>query len=674
MSPFEGNFCIIGSQPYTYIYTYFDNNLQILISMNNTFSYSNHAVIPAGQTSGECTFSLWCTKSPTVDLVLYDSSEAYKKGQITKIVPMSSVGKNWFIAKADVTQNWLYMFRLANGNQYPDPRSSSQPLGVHGPSGLRVLPISEQTPAPWHGVEYKDLIIYELHPAAFVGNKPNDKTYWSAAADKLKHLKDLGVTAVEIMPIAESPGMSWGYDGVYIYAPTNVYGTPDQLRSFIKKAHEFGLAVILDVVYNHFGPEGCYLGALSDYFDARFTNPWGAAINYCGENSDPVRQFVTQNAVYWIEEFGFDGLRLDATDTIIDLSGCHILAQIANEVHQIGKIQNRTTFVVAEDDDNYRIKIDSPMHNGYGLDGVWNIDFHHALHALVTGERSGLYQDFCVSEQFQSPAEALLKAFVDGWVYDGFYRDRYKKTWGTKFEYIDPTRLIVYNQNHDQAGNCAQSIRLGAKISPAAARFVAAITILSPFVPLLFMGEEYGEQNPFPFFTTFEDENLKRAVRRGRQRDMEYMHQKKLPKVADPFDPQTLQQASLSWTSDVYEQRLQLYKDLITIRKKIGIAGQSFKPYAQANGAGLIYFPDENGTNQPKILTWRWTAKNAEGLRPDEQTYIVIANITSEALPVPPQTFDNLLLSTQSSVYGGTRTDNHPTILEPYEVIIRRKG
>ena len=617
---------------------------------------------------------------------------------------MTPAERGWFTAEVEIGRDWLYMFRLADGKQYPDPRSAAQPLGVHGPSGLRTAPLDDLVPSSWHGVEYKDLIIYELHPAAFVGceaarargrgfvsekagfganniqsgtdlvGKPDNVSYWTALSEKLEYIKDLGATAVEVMPVAESPGLSWGYDGVYIYAPTCVYGTSDELRAFVARAHELGLAVILDVVYNHFGPEGCYLGAISDYFDSRFTNPWGAAINYSGENSDPVRQFVTENAVYWIREFGFDGLRLDATDTITDMSGTHILAQISKAVHKFGKHNNRTTFVTAEDDDNYRIKVEPLSRNGYGLDGVWNIEFHHALHALVTGERSGLYEDFSVSERFKNPAEALLKAFVDGWVYDGFYRKRYKKTWGTGFEYIDPTRLIVYNQTHDQAGNCAESKRLGTKISPAAARFAAAVTILSPFTPLLFMGEEYGEQNPFPFFTSFEDEGLKRAVRRGRQRDMEYMHQRKLPKVADPFDPKTFEQASLSWTSDVYDQRLQLYKDLIAVRKKIGVAGQSFKPYAQANGAGLLYFPTESGESQPSILTWRWTVSGKDGFRQDNLTYIAVANVTPDPVPVPPDMFDNLILTTESPVYGGDRTAKTSAVLLPFEVVVRRRS
>ncbi|MBR5709318.1 MAG: hypothetical protein IKX40_01010 [Thermoguttaceae bacterium] len=637
-------------------------------------SYSNHAVLPAGQTSGQCTFSVWSVKSPTVDLVLYESAEAYRAGRETKVVAMTPAERGWFTAEAEVGRDWLYMFRLADGKQYPDPRSAAQPLGVHGPSGLRTAPPDDLVPPSWHGVEYKDLIIYELHPAAFIGKKPVDKSYWAALAEKLEYIKDLGATAVEVMPVAESPGLSWGYDGVYIYAPTCVYGTPDELRAFVARAHELGLAVILDVVYNHFGPEGCYLGAISDYFDSRFTNPWGAAINYGGENSDPVRQYVTENAVYWIREFGFDGLRLDATDTITDMSGTHILAQISKAVHKYGKHNNRTTFVTAEDDDNYRIKIEPLSRNGYGLDGVWNIEFHHALHALVTGERSGLYEDFSVSERFKNPAEALLKAFVDGWLYDGVYRKRYKKTWGTNFDYIDPTRLIVYNQTHDQAGNCAESKRLGTKISPAAARFAAAVTILSPFVPLLFMGEEYGERNPFPFFTTFEDEGLKRAVRRGRQRDMEYMHQQKLPKVADPFDSKTFEQASLSWTSDVYDQRLQLYKDLIAVRKQTGVAGQSFKPYAQANGAGLLYFPTAKCETQPSILTWRWTVSGKDGFRQDNLTYIAVANVTTDPVPVPPDMFDNLLLTTESPVYGGSRTDETSAVLLPFEVVVRRRA
>ena len=202
------------------------------------YSYTNHAVLPAGQTSGLCTFSLWSVKSPTVDLVLYESSEAYRAGREMNVVPMTPAERGWFTAEVEVGRDWLYMFRLADGKQYPDPRSAAQPLGVHGPSGLRTAPPDDLVPPSWHGVEYKDLIIYELHPAAFIGKKPADKSYWTAAAEKLEYIKDLGATAVEVMPVAESPGLSWGYDGVYLYAPTRVYGTPDELRAFVARAHD----------------------------------------------------------------------------------------------------------------------------------------------------------------------------------------------------------------------------------------------------------------------------------------------------------------------------------------------------------------------------------------------------------------------------------------------------
>ncbi len=612
-------------------------------------------------------FSIWCTKYESVTLVLFASAEAYENQTPSAEIPMEARNRGWFELELDsIPAGQLYMFKTPDGKLYPDPRSQSQPLGVHGPSAIVDTASFNWTDSNWTGVPLNEIILYELHPQAFNRiPQQSGESPFASIIDKLDYLKNLGITAIELMPVAESPGRSWGYDGVYPYAVTKQYGTAQQLQQLVNAAHKAGLAVVLDVVYNHFGPEGCYLGIWGDYYDSRFSNPWGQAINFSGENSDAVRQFVVENAAYWIRQFHLDGLRLDATDTIIDLSIRNILADIAHAVREQGKRQNRLTFTFAEDDDNSRIKILSESKNGYGLEGVWNIDFHHALHAVLTGQQSGLYADFNRSERFSCAVEALYKAFADGWVYDGFYRQRYKKSWGSSFDGLNPLQLVVYNQTHDQAGNAVESKRLCTVVSPQAANLAAAITLLSPYTPLLFMGEEYGEERPFPFFTWYDNPALVRAVRKGRQRDMEYMHQRKLPIVADPFAESTILSASLKWDSPCYQSRLQLYTDLIRLRKQTHIAGQSLKPYAQSNAVGLIY---RNG--KPSLLTWRWTDRTSTDVPPVKQkTYVAAANLTNDSVEIPVES-DSVLLSTQWNQYGGNRNSFTDNLLYPWEFIL----
>ena len=608
-------------------------------------------------------FSLWQTKSETVNLVLFDSIESCRNNQVADILPMHSDGKGAFSLQAEVQLGQLYLFELADGKLYPDPRSQSQPLGVHGATQILPPDSFAWTDSSWKGVELKDLILYELHVGTFnvPADSPQNYGRFTDIIPKLDYLKRLGVTAIELMPVSEAPGKNWGYDGVYLFAVSQLYGGAEELKNLVNAAHEKGLAVVMDVVYNHFGPEGCYLGALGEYYDSRFSNPWGQAVNFSGSHSDPVRQFVTDNARYWIERFHLDGLRLDATDTIIDLSGRHILSDIALTVKQAGKAASRTTFTIAEDDDNHAVKLIPAVQNGFGLDGVWNIDFHHALYAVLSKERTGLYADYAASSEFSTPEEALCKAFTDGWVYDGQYRNRYEKSWGTSFNSLNPIQLIVYNQTHDQVGNAVESKRLTELFSPAAARLSAAITLMSPFTPLLFMGEEYGETQPFPFFTSFDNPALKKAVRRGRQRDMEYMHQRKLPPVADPFADSTIENAGLKWASPCFDSRLSLYQDLIQLRKQTHIAGMSFKRFTQSNAAGLIYLDC-----QPKILTWRWTVKNENR----EQTYITAANLTSQTLLPPEWELEGMAFSSEENKYGGQRNEQTGNRLLPYEFIL----
>ena len=603
-------------------------------------------------------FRVWAPKAQWVELVFFESGEAWRQNGVDRAVPMARQERGWFeLEVPDVPDGQLYLFRLPDGRMYPDPQSRWQTLGVHGPSSVFRPESFVWSDQAWTGVSMADLIVYELHvgtfnaapcPASSGSSQSVDSDRYgtfASVAKKLAHLSDLGVTAIELMPVAQNPGKNWGYDGVYPFAVESSYGGPRELQKLVDAAHAVGLAVVLDCVYNHFGPEGCYLGALGDYYDARFTNPWGEAINFCGPNCDPVRQFVTDNAAYWIREFHIDGLRLDATDTIIDLSGRHILADISETVRCEGRQQGRSTFTVAEDDDNNQIKLLRQSENGYQLEGVWNIDFHHALHAVLTGERDGYYADFDAAVDW-SAEESLLKAFADGWVYTGQYRPSRERNYGTTSDGLPPLNFVVYSQNHDQVGNYPDSQRLNAILPESGARLMASLVLMSPFVPMLFMGEEYGERKPFPFFTWFENPSLVRAVRQGRQRDMEFMHRRKLPKVRDPFTPQSIDDCTLSWQSDVYDFRLALYKALIGLRKKTKIAGQSFKRFAQGNDARLIYLD-----GQPKVLMYRW---RVSGLG----VFFTLANLTREpvALSWKPPSAERIF-SSEWPQFGGDRQE-----------------
>ena len=391
-----------------------------------------------------------------------------------------------------------YAFKLADGREYPDPASRWQPDGVHRPSAVFFPESYRWSDAAWRGVARDDLVIYELHVGTFTPEGTFD-----AIIPRLPQLRSLGVTAVELMPVAQFAGdRNWGYDAVYPYAVQNSYGGPRALQRLVDAAHQAGLAVILDVVYNHLGPEGNYLGNFGPYFTDRYRTPWGMAINYDGPDSDAVRQFVIDNARMWVRDFHIDGLRLDAVHAIYDLSPRHILAEIQAAVQREAARAGRLVHVIAESNQNDVRLIRPRERGGYGLDGVWSDDFHHSVHALLTGERDGYYLDF------GEPAH-LAKALNDVFVYDGCYSPFRRRRHGSRVGAIDRTRFVVCVQNHDQVGNRARGDRLGTLVAPAAQRLACGLLLLSPCVPLLFMGEEYGEAEAL---------SLLLLVRRSRRR------------------------------------------------------------------------------------------------------------------------------------------------------------
>jgi maltooligosyltrehalose trehalohydrolase len=438
-----------------------------------------------------------------------------------------------------------YMF-VVDGRELPDPCSRWQPDGIRGPS--RVLGIAPPE-SPHRTPPMRDLVIYELHIGTF-----SDQGTFDAAIEHLSGLAELGVTAIEIMPVAEFPGRhGWGYDGIYISAAQSSYGGPHALARLVAAAHDAGLAVILDVVYNHVGPSGSpALEAFGPYFTDKYSTPWGQAVNYDDAESDPVREWVLQSATGWIRDFDIDGLRLDAIHAIFDQSAEHIVAAVARRVHAV----RDDAIVIAESGLNDpRVMRDRAV-GGWGCDAAWADDFHHALRTLVTGELDGYYADF-------GSVADLAKAWHRPFVHDGTYSPFRRRRFGAPADDVPPGRFVVFDQDHDQVGNRAFGDRL-----PAPARPLAAFcTLLSPYVPMLFMGEEYGENAPFQFFSDHIDPSIAEATREGRRAEFAAFAAFAGEEIPDPQDPATFERSKLTRRRDPEVSRL--YADLLATRRRL---------------------------------------------------------------------------------------------------------
>lgn len=455
--------------------------------------------------------------------------------------------------RAAVGPGTMYKYRLDGGMMVPDPASLSQPDGVHGASAVVDLSAFRWSVGDWTGIPLANMIIYELHVGVFSATHDFD-----GVAAKLDYLAELGVNAIELMPIAQVPGdRNWGYDGVYPFAVQHSYGGAEGLRRLVDAAHRKGIAVVVDVVYNHFGPEGNYLSCFGPYFTEQYRTPWGGAINFDDAWSDGVRNYFFQHARLLLEEYRVDALRLDAVHAIKDLSAVPFLAELKELAADISRRTGRHKILIAETDLNDPKYIQPAAKGGYGLDGQWVDEFHHALRALLTGERKAYYEDFGSIGQ-------LEKAFRDTYVYDGVYSPYRKRTFGGRVEGCAYEQFVVFSQNHDQVGNRACGERLGDHLSVAQLKLAAAAVLLSPYVPLLFMGEEYGEKRPFPFFVSFEDPSLIEAVRKGRAAEFEGFAGEGLT-IPDPEAAATFESAVLSWSMD--EELFGWYRELIRFRK-----------------------------------------------------------------------------------------------------------
>ena len=494
-------------------------------------------------------FEVWAPKASAVDLVLGD-----------RRVPMTAEGGGWCAVEADAEAGADYGFSLDGGDTLPDPRSPWQPEGPHGQSRVVDHDAFVWTDAGWKGAPLASAVVYELH----VGTFTPEGTF-EAAIDRLEHLVDLGVTAVELMPVAEFPGKhGWGYDGVSLFAPHHAYGGPEGLKRLVDACHARGLAVVMDVVYNHLGPDGNYLGSFGPYFTDRYSTPWGDAINFDDRGSAGVRAFFIENALMWLDDYHCDGLRIDAIHAILDTSAVHILEELAENVERLENHLGRDLFLIAESDLNDPRVIQRRETGGYGIDAQWSDDLHHALHSVITGETEGYYSDF---GEMQHLATALQEGFVYGGRYSPF-RDRVH---GRSPAGIPGYRFLGYIQNHDQVGNRARGDRLSAIVPPDLLKVAAAVVLTAPFVPMIFQGEEWGAGTPFLYFTDHTDPELGRAVSEGRRREFEAFGWDP-SEVPDPQDPSTFERSKLNWaeaSQDPHAEILEWYRDLIALRKEL---------------------------------------------------------------------------------------------------------
>ena len=540
---------------------------------------------------GNCEFTVWAPKTDAVAVEIVSPQP--------RLLPMQQQdGDYWQVTAKDIEPGTLYLYQLNTGETRPDPASYFQPEGVHKAS--QVIDQSfTWNDSNWSGVPIDAMIIYELH----VGTFTPEGTF-EAIIPRLRDLRELGVTAIELMPIAQFPGdqptdnqhayRNWGYDGVYPFAVQNSYGGSEGLKRLVDACHQEGIAVVLDVVYNHFGPEGNYMSLFAPYFTETYRTPWGSAINFDDAESHHVRNFFIQNALYWLRDHHIDALRLDAVHAIYDLGAKHFLEELAENVAELSKQQGRKVYLIAESDLNDVRIVRPPELGGYGLDAQWSDDFHHALHALLTGDNIGYYQDF-------GKCEHLAKAYQDTFVYDWKYAPHRRRFHGNSAGDRQPNQFVVCIQNHDQIGNQLLGERLSKLVSFEALKLGAGAVLLSPYIPLLFMGEEYGEEAPFTYFVSHADLDLIKAVRQGRKSEFEAFHLAGEP--PDPESSETFVNCKLNWEKRKEGKHLVLwsfYQRLIQLRNTIPAL---VKRDRQCLEAGFI--------EAEKIVWWRrWSDEN----------------------------------------------------------------
>ncbi|RJS23869.1 malto-oligosyltrehalose trehalohydrolase [Corallococcus sp. H22C18031201] len=526
---------------------------------------------------------VWAPGHARLEVVLFDAD-----GSERGTLPMLPEPGDCFGAVLDGQGAGLrYKLRVDGEGPFPDPWSRSQPQGVHGPSEVVAPDAFAWTDADWEGPEPRSLVLYEVH----VGTATSEGTF-EALIPRLRDLRDLGITALELMPVASFPGSrNWGYDGVDLFAPSTCYGGSEGLRRLVDAAHAHGLAVLVDVVYNHFGPDGNYLRVFAhDYFTDRHHTPWGDAVNYDGARSALARSLVLSNVEMWIRDYHVDGLRLDATHALFDDGEPHLLAELTARARDVAP--GRRVIVIAEDERNERRLLRPPSDEGFGLDGVWADDFHHQLRRAFAGDSDGYFQDYTGS------AEDIARTLRRGWFYEGQRSPSRGHARGTSSEGLEPWRFVVCLQNHDQVGNRAGGERLGHDVSPAAFRAMSTVLLLAPHTPLLFMGQEWNATTPFLYFTDHH-EALGRQVTEGRRKEFAAFARFAGTEVPDPQAVETFLRSRLDWSEAErpgHREVRALYQELLRLR--------ATDPSLRDRHRG---FHDARALGPDALLLERWT-------------------------------------------------------------------
>jgi maltooligosyltrehalose trehalohydrolase len=581
-------------------------------------------------------FRVWAPERKQIDVVLVDSN-----GREQRKVPLSHDKDGYFFEHVtDVADGALYFYRIdGDAKNYPDPASNFQPQGVHGPSQVIDHCRFAWSDRDWPGVKMPGQVIYELHIGAFTleGN-------WQAAIDKLPHLRDVGITLVQVMPVAAFPGkFGWGYDGVYWFAPTQIYGKPDDMRAFIDRAHALGIGVILDCVYNHLGPSGNYATQFSPYyFTGKHHTEWGEAINYDGPHSGPVRNLVADNAAYWVRDFHIDGLRLDAVSAIIDDSDEHIVAQLTRTARKAAG--RRSILIYSEDELNRGYQLLPVEQGGWGTDGILNDDFHHSCRVAATGHAEAYYSDYAGTPQ------ELISAIRHGHLYQGQWNTRQAKPRGRPSANVGAAHFVHFLQNHDQVANSAIGARTHSLTSPGRHRALTTLLLLAPQTPMLFMGQEFSASNPFYFFADHDPE-LAKLVSAGRRAFMSQFPRLESFQdefeLADPAEESTFRECKLDWNEvDRHVHIVQLHRDLIRLRQEDAVFSRQDRGAVEGSVIG------------PEAFLLRWFGEAYDdrlaffNLGRDIAWYPV-----AEPLLAPPSGRQwTILWSSEEPYYGGLGT------------------
>jgi len=588
-------------------------------------------------------FRVWAPKPERVDVVIEGGAH-----------PMVPAGGGWWELELEhAGPGTRYLFSLDGKPGRPDPRSASQPEGMDAPSEVVDHSAFQWADGPWKGMPLPGSVLYELHTGTF-----SPEGTFDGAIEYLPHLVELGIDAVELMPVAEFSGSrGWGYDGVDLFAPHHTYGGPEGLKRLVDACHAAGLGVVLDVVYNHLGPAGNYLPEFGPYFSERHQTNWGDALNFDGPHSGEVRRFVVDNALAWLRDYHIDGLRLDAVHAIVDDSATHLLEQMANEVHALSARVGRSLFLIAESDLNDPRFVRSVDAGGYGLDASWADEWHHALHAILTGEREGYYQDF-------GSLALLGKALKQAWVYDGTWSPYRQRVHGRSPAGLPGDRFVVSTQNHDQVGNRATGERSAALMSVGRLKIAAALLLTSPFVPLLFQGEEWAAGTPFQYFTDHPDPELGRAVSEGRRSEFSSFGWEP-EDVPDPQDPATFDRSKLNWRevagavqegmlgaewsgpSGTHREILDWYRKLIALRRRLPALTDPRR--------------DKIEVTQDEDAGWLGYRRN---------DVAAVLNVGKAAVSVPLEQFDALLLASDP----GVEVTDALVVLPPDTVAVLRSS